>query len=971
MSEIVLEVRELAKSYGPTVALDGVSFEIRRGETLALLGPSGCGKSTTLKIISGLELPDGGEVSIFGETVVSVSRNAFVPAEKRNLGLVFQSYAIWPHMTVEQNVSYPLEVRRVPKGDAAKQVDAILEVVGLAGYQKRSATQLSGGQQQRVALARALVYNPSLLLLDEPLSNLDARLRDELRAELRRIQRQMNLTVLYVTHDQVEALTLADHVAVMHQGRIEQLGTPLSVYDTPRTLFVQNFLGKACLFEATVRRAGNPVQLELDAGPMLTLSTHQNIPPDARVYVSFRAEDVSLGVEPTPDELCLPAVVVERRFLGSKLEYVVRVGEQDLVLESSRFVTVNAGDNIDLSIPHERIRVWETDAISALDANDDTNPRAGGHPISSPPKDGTPNEPGAKSPGGDKPAGRQRKFFTNHKANFFGMAIVLVVALFTLLPVAFVAVGSFNAAAPGSAWRWGLRAWEQLFSSTRTLDAVGYSLLLTIRVPIAVLIGFLVAWLLVRVQIPGKSFIEFSLWLSYFLPSLPVAIGWILLLHKDYGLVNRALMMLPFVKGPVFDIYSVSGILWVHLTLTTIPVMMILLAPALRQLDASLEQSAKVCGSGNLRTLRRILVPILAPALLTSLLAGFIRGLEAFEIEQLLGIPAGIYVYATRVYDLVTFEPPQFPQAMALSTLLLTFLFLLAFIYQLYSERTRYITLSGRGVSFAPLRVGRWRYLASAACIGYIGLAILLPLGLLLLASFMRLFGFFSIAEPLTLKQWGRVLGDPAFLLALRNSVVLALSVSTIGLLLYGLIAYAIARSRLPGKRALSLLVWLPWSVPGILLGMSLLWLMLTLPVVNLLYGTMGALVLALVIQSMPIGTQMLRTSFGQVGDELEQASTVSGAGWLMTYRRIMLPLIAPMLVSIFVLTFISSLRDISTTILLAGSRTRPLSLLMMEFATAGTLEPAAAIGVILSAIAIGVALVARRLGLRVLSESS
>ena len=255
MSEIVLEVRDLAKSYGPTVALDGVSFEIRRGETLALLGPSGCGKSTTLKIISGLELPDGGEVSIFGETVVSVSRGDFVPAEKRNLGLVFQSYAIWPHMTVEQNVSYPLEVRKVPKRDAAKQVDAILEVVGLAGYQKRSATQLSGGQQQRVALARALVYNPSLLLLDEPLSNLDARLRDELRAELRRIQRQMNLTVLYVTHDQVEALTLADHVAVMNQGRIEQLGTPLSVYDTPRTLFVQNFLGKACLFEATVKQA--------------------------------------------------------------------------------------------------------------------------------------------------------------------------------------------------------------------------------------------------------------------------------------------------------------------------------------------------------------------------------------------------------------------------------------------------------------------------------------------------------------------------------------------------------------------------------------------------------------------------------------------------------------------------------------------------------------------------------------------
>lgn len=971
MSEIVLKVKDLAKAYGHTVALDEVSFEIRRGETLALLGPSGCGKSTTLKIISGLELPDGGEISIFGKTVVSIATGTFVPPEKRNLGLVFQSYAIWPHMTVEQNVGYPLEVRKFSKREAAKQVEDVLEVVGLAGYQKRSATQLSGGQQQRVALARALVYKPNLLLLDEPLSNLDARLRDELRSEIRRIQRQMNLTVLYVTHDQIEALTLADQVAVMSQGRIEQIGTPVSVYDTPRTLFVQNFLGKAFLFEGIVQQVDNQAEVRLDMGAVLSLPTHHDIPIGARVYVSLRAEDVSPGSESIPDGVRLPARVVESRFLGSKVEYVIRVGQQNLVLELPRSVAVSAGDSVDLYVPRERIRIWKKDGLSAIDSNYETGSQAGSGTISSAPNRVMPNEPNTQCQTRSGHPGKAHKLFAViNKSRLLGSAIVLVVALFTLLPIAFVVVGSFSAAKPGSLWRWGLTAWAQLFASARTLDSIGYSLLLTIRVPIAVLIGFLVAWLLVRVQIPGKAFIEFSLWLSYFLPSLPVAIGWILLLHKDYGVINRVLMTLPFVKGPVFDIYSVSGILWVHLTLTTIPVMMILLAPALRQLDASLEQSAKVCGSGNLRTLWRILIPILSPALLTSLLAGFIRGLEAFEIEQLLGIPAGIYVYATRVYDLVTFEPPQFPQAMALSTLLLTFLFLLAFIYQLYSERTGYATLTGRGVSFAPLRVGRWRYLASAACMGYIALAILLPLGLLLLGSFMRLFGFFSISEPFTFRQWGRVLSDPAFPLSLRNSLVLGLSVSTIGLLLYGLIAYAIARSRLAGKRALSLLVWLPWSVPGILLGMSLLWLMLTLPVVNLLYGTVGALVLALVIQSMPIGTQMLRTSFGQVGDELEQASTVCGAGWLTTYRRIMLPLIAPMLVSIFVLTFISSLRDISTTILLAGSRTRPLSLLMMEFASAGTLEPAAAIGVILSALAVGVAFIARRLGLRVLSES-
>ncbi len=965
MSEIVLKVTDLAKVYGPTAALDGISFEIRRGETLALLGPSGCGKSTTLKIVSGLERPDTGQISIFGKTVVSVTAGVFVPSEKRNLGLVFQSYAIWPHMTVEANVSYPLEVRRVPKGVAAKAVDEILEVVGLSSMKKRQATQLSGGQQQRVALARALVYRPALLLLDEPLSNLDARLRDELRAEIRRIQKQLNLTMLYVTHDQVEALTLADQVAVMNHGRIEQIGTPLSVYDTPRTLFVQRFLGKAFFFDGILRKGDHELKVYLDAGPVLSVAETKNFSDGNRVCVSMRAEDMRLSSDPCHNAVCLPACVLEAQFLGNRFEYTLRTAEQDLILELPRSVELHKGQDVIISIPRERLHIWSRDGLPSED-------KAGRRPIAGLEDHDKSDHEKTSIQAPHRRSKVGHNFFSLFsRQSILGIASIVALSIFTLLPITFVVIGSFNAAQPGNPSQWGLDPWIAALSSARTLKSVGYSFLLTIRVPIAVLIGFVVAWLLVRVQIPGKSFIEFSLWLSYFLPSLPIALGWILLLHRDYGLINKALMWLPFVKQPPFDIYSVSGILWVHLTLTTIPIMMILLAPALRQLDASLEQSARVCGSGNFQTLRRIVIPIVAPALLTSLLAGFIRGLEAFEIEQLLGIPASIYVYATRVYDLVTFEPPQFPQAMALSTLLLTLLFLLAFGYQLYSEKYRYATLTGRGITFTRLEVGRWRYLATAVCMGYITLAIFLPLSLLLLGSFMRLFGFFSIADPLTLKQWGRVLSDPAFLLALRNSLILALSVSTFGLVLYGFIAYAIARSRLIGKRGLSLLVWLPWSVPGILMGMSLLWLMLTLPLVNFLYGSMGALILALIIQNMPIGTQMLKTSFFQVGDELEQASTVCGARWITTYRRIMVPLIAPMLVSIFALTFISSLRDISTTVLLAGPRNRPLSLLMMEFATAGTFEPAAAIGVILSAVAVCVALVARKLGLRVFSESS
>jgi iron(III) transport system permease protein len=316
-------------------------------------------------------------------------------------------------------------------------------------------------------------------------------------------------------------------------------------------------------------------------------------------------------------------------------------------------------------------------------------------------------------------------------------------------------------------------------------------------------------------------------------------------------------------------------------------------------------------------------------------------------------------------------EPPQFPQAMALSTFFLLLLFVLAFVYQTYTERRTYVTITGRGASFRAIPAGRWRYAASALCFAYVALGIGLPLLLLVLGSFMRLFGFFTIAEPYTTAQWLRVFRDPVFLQGLRNSLVLGFSVAGLGILLYSLLAYVIIRSQLAGRRTLSLLTWLPWAVPGILLGVALLWLMLTLPGIKLLYGTMGALILALLIQSMPFGVQMLKTSFAQIALELEQASRVCGAGWITTYRRVMLPLVAPMLVSIFILVFITVLRDISTSVLLASATTRPLSLLMLEFARGGNLESAAVVGVILAALAVGVALVARKLGLRLGSEAA
>lgn len=551
-----------------------------------------------------------------------------------------------------------------------------------------------------------------------------------------------------------------------------------------------------------------------------------------------------------------------------------------------------------------------------------------------------------------------------------GTSLLVAVGFFTVVPILLIAIASFDNAAPGEPWRWGFDAWASVFTSPRSLSSLGYTLLLTLRVPVGLLLGFLIAWCLVRADIPAKGFIEFALWVAYFLPALPVAVGSILLLDKNYGLVNLALEKLPFVHGPLFSAQSIGGIIWVHLTLTTIPVMTILLAPALRQLDASLELSASVCGSNTLQVLRRIVVPILAPALVTALLAGFIRGLEAFEIEQVLGIPANIYVYSTRIYDLIGHDPPQFQQAIALSTLMLALLFALTVFYQRYTSRRLFATLSGRGVSFTKVQLGRWRWLVSGACIAYIAVGIFVPLVLLVLGSFMTLFGFFFIANAFTASHWLDVLSDSTFVTSLWNSLITGLSVAALGTACYALLGYVLVRTRLPGRTVLAAFVWLPWAVPGVLLGMSLLELMLDVPFLRLIYGTLGAIILALIVANMPLGTQMLRTSFAQISVELEYASTTCGAGWWTTFRRIMLPLATPMLVSIFLVTLMSALRDMSTIVLLAGAHTRPLSLLLLEYANAGRFEGASVIGVILSIIALTITAIVRQSGFRSLAFS-
>jgi len=321
----------LTKIFGSDVrAVDELDLHIDHGELVSLLGPSGCGKTTTLRLIAGFLQPDGGEIRVNQQLVSSPS--VLVPPERRNMSMIFQSYAVWPHMTVFQNVAYGLKFRGVTRADAEKKVRQILGIVKLEHLADRYPGELSGGQQQRVALARALVVEPEILLLDEPLSNLDANLREEMRFEIRRLHDEFRITSIYVTHDQSEAMVVADRICVMNQGRLEQVGAPDEIYERPKTRFVAEFIGKTNLLAGTLEQDG---KLTIGNGLVLLVHNEGKFRPGEKVWVSIRPHHLSLetGEERSSANLNRFYGTVSRRFyFGDAIDYQIQVDKSDLVL---------------------------------------------------------------------------------------------------------------------------------------------------------------------------------------------------------------------------------------------------------------------------------------------------------------------------------------------------------------------------------------------------------------------------------------------------------------------------------------------------------------------------------------------------------------------------------------------------------------------------------------------------------------
>ncbi len=544
--------------------------------------------------------------------------------------------------------------------------------------------------------------------------------------------------------------------------------------------------------------------------------------------------------------------------------------------------------------------------------------------------------------------------------------LLLLLVLLVLYPVVIVVLSSFQTSRPGQAATWSLDAWRVALSDPSMLQAVWNTIILMvaqhgISLPIAVAL----AWVLARTDIPGAHWLEFMFWIAFFLPALPVTLGWILLLDPEYGLLNHVVAALPFVDRGPFNIYSFWGIVWAHIAHTSIAVKVMLLTPAFRNLDASLEEASRISGASTLGTVWRVVVPVMAPALLIVLLLSCIHSMQAFEVEAILGPPFQFFIFSTKVYRLINQEPPLFASATALSTSVLILVLPLIFLQRWMTTRRSYTTVSGqfRG---GKVRLGRWRKPAFALVLGTALIITAVPFTFLMIGTFMKLFGFFNLPEPWTTQHWGRVFGDPIFLTSVRNTLAISFGTAAVAVALFSLVAYVAVRTRYAARGALDFISWFPSTLPGIILGLGLLWVFLGNPVLRPVYGTLAILIIATVISTMTLGVQIIKSHLVQFSFELEEAARIGGGTWWHVYKHVILPLLMPVLLLVGAVSFISAARNVSTVALLATSGTRPLSLLQLDFMVEGRYEAAAVVGVIVVLLTTGIALVARVFGLRV-----
>ena len=547
------------------------------------------------------------------------------------------------------------------------------------------------------------------------------------------------------------------------------------------------------------------------------------------------------------------------------------------------------------------------------------------------------------------------------------LALIGAVGFYVLYPLVLILLNSFNVARLGQVPIYSLQPWIDAWSAPDVFPSLWTTLQLAFWYQlISFPIGIVIAWLLARTNIPCARGLELMFWLSFFVPMLSTTLGWMLLADPRTGVLNQlAVNYLGFKQGP-FNVYSFWGIVWVQLMAHTISSKVMLLTPAFRNMDAALEEASRMSGANNWLTVLRVTLPIMTPALIIVFMLALVRIFESFEIELLLGVPAGIYVYSTKILNLIRQEPPLIGQASALGSVTLALLMIAAPVQRWITTRRDYTTVSGR-MRTSLIDLGRWRWPVFALVLLLVAMLVLVPVLSVILGSFMTRFGFFTLTQTWTLANWQRTLGDSVFLRSLTNTLVLALSAAIIGPLIFSVIAYVVVRAkRVWGRGLLDLILWVPSVIPGALAGLGLLWMFVGTPIFHPLYGTIVVLIIAAVMGSITLATQLFKATLLQLGAEMEEAARMSGANVISTYFRIVLPLLAPTLVLVGTLKFLFAANATSSIILLATSETRTLSLLTLDFVAEGLRESAAVTTVIITALTTGAALAARALGLNV-----
>jgi iron(III) transport system permease protein len=527
------------------------------------------------------------------------------------------------------------------------------------------------------------------------------------------------------------------------------------------------------------------------------------------------------------------------------------------------------------------------------------------------------------------------------------LVLLTVTSVMVLYPLAMVLYGSVKDSAPGQPGEFTLAHWRAVLFDVSTFRVLMNSILIALpRTVLALALATAFAWCIARTTTPGKRLLEGLLVFLFFLPELPWVLAWMLLGAPNVGLLNQWIRAI-FPGGETFiNVYSYAGLIILG-AVRSAPVLFLFVYPAFQAMDATLEEAARMAGASGWRTIWRINFPLLLPALLASGILSFVVAMESFEIPQLLGTPAKIFVFTTRIYDLAYGgHVARFGPAMVLAVLLLLITVSLIVVQWKLLKGRAYTTISGRGYQARPLDLGRWRWVPFAFIVGFFVVFGALPFAVLLLNSFMELSGFLSW-EMLTTRHWTDALGRTAVLTSIKDTLVVSVAAATLGVILSALISYVVTRTTWAGRKVLDMVAWGPWAVPGLVMALGFLWAFVWLPI----YGTLWLLVLVFVARGLPVGSRFFTATMVQLGAELEESSRIHGASWLRTFVRIWVPLLRPAILGAWILLFVIAVRVLDLVVLLAGPGSRMLSADIFFWTVSGKQEAASVLALLQTAL--------------------